>query len=48
MTMMFVGLRPKTIESWLSYEMWNIRSVNRLYVDNLEPPGITETLSKFR
>jgi hypothetical protein len=47
MTMMFVGLRPKMIGSWLRYEMWNIRSVNRLYVDNLGPPGIGETLPKF-
>jgi len=48
MTMMFMGLRPKMIESWLSYEMWDIRSVNRLYVDNLGPPDIGETLLKFR
>jgi hypothetical protein len=34
MMMMFVGLRPMTIGSWLSYEMWDIRSVNILYVDN--------------
>jgi len=32
------------IGSRLSYEMWNIRSVNRLYVDNLGPPGIGETV----
>jgi hypothetical protein len=47
MTMMFVGLRPRMIGSWLSYEMWNIISVNRLNVDNLGPPDVGETLSKF-
>jgi hypothetical protein len=47
MMMMFVGLRPRTIGSWLSYEMWDSRSVNRVYVDNLGLPGISETLSKF-
>jgi hypothetical protein len=47
MMMMFVGLRPKTIGSWLSYEMWDIRSVNKVYVDNLWPPGIGEILPKF-
>jgi hypothetical protein len=31
----------------LSYEMRVIRSVNRLHVDNLGPPGIGETPSKF-
>jgi len=41
--MMFVGLKPKTIGSWLSYEKWDIRSVNMVYVDNLGPPGIRET-----
>jgi hypothetical protein len=41
MTMMF---GPRRIGSWLSYEMWDIRSVNMLYVDNLEPP---DTLLKF-
>jgi hypothetical protein len=48
MTMMFVGLRTKMFGSWLSYEIWNIRSVNRLNVDNLGPSGIEETPSKFR
>jgi hypothetical protein len=48
MMMMFVGLRPRMIGLWLSYEMWDIRSVNRLYVDNLGPLGIEETLQKFR
>jgi hypothetical protein len=48
MIMMFVGLRPRMIRSWLSYKMWDIRSVNKLYVDNLGPPGIGETLPKFR
>jgi hypothetical protein len=49
MTMMFVGWRPRKIRSWLSYEMWNIRSVNRLNVDNLGPPDVGETkiLVKF-
>jgi hypothetical protein len=47
MMMMFVGSRPKMIGSWLSYEMWNIRSVNRLNVDNLGPPDVGETLLKF-
>jgi hypothetical protein len=47
MMMMFVGLRPRMIGSWLSYEKWDIRSVNKLYVDNLRPPSIRKTLSKF-
>jgi len=42
-----VGLRPRMIGSWLSYEIWNIRSVNMLNVDNLGPPDIGETLLKF-
>jgi hypothetical protein len=41
--MMFVRLRPRTIRLWLSYEMWDIRSVNMVYVDNLGPPGIGKT-----
>jgi hypothetical protein len=28
---------------WLSYEMWDLRSVYNLYIDNLGPPGIGET-----
>jgi hypothetical protein len=48
MMMMFVELRLKTIGLWLSYEMWNIRSANRVYVDNVGPPDIGETLPKFR
>jgi hypothetical protein len=43
MMMMFVGLRSMIIESWLNYEIWDIRSVNRLYIDNLRPPDIGET-----
>ena len=31
----------------LSYKMWVIRNVNRVYVDNLEPTGTGETLPKF-
>jgi len=31
----------------LSYKMWDFRSVNRLNVNNLGPPGIGETLLKF-
>ena len=31
----------------LSSKMWVIRSVNRVYVDNLGPTGTGETLSKF-
>jgi len=27
--------------------MWDIRSVNRVYVDNLGPPSIGETLPNF-
>ena len=46
--MMFVGLRPRTIGLWLSYEIWDIRSVNKVYIDNLGPSGIGETLMKFR
>jgi hypothetical protein len=45
--MMFVGLRPGTIKSWLSYKIWDIRSANRVYVDNLGPLGIGETLRNF-
>jgi hypothetical protein len=41
--MMFVRLRPRMIRLWLSYEMWDIRSVNMVYVDNLGPPGIGKT-----
>jgi hypothetical protein len=41
--MMFVRLRPRTIRLWLSYEMWDIRSVNMVYIDNLGPPGIGKT-----
>jgi hypothetical protein len=48
MMMMFVGLRPRMIGLWLSYEMRDIRSVNRFYVDNLGPLGTEETLQKFR
>ena len=47
MIMMFVGLRPRMIGSWLSYEMWDFKSVNKLNIDNLEPPDIGETLPKF-
>jgi len=43
MTMMFMGLRPRMIGLLLSYEMWNITSVNRLNVDNLGPPDVGET-----
>ena len=46
MMMMFVGLKPMMIGSWLSYEIWDTRSVNRVYVDNLGSPGIGETLPK--
>jgi hypothetical protein len=38
-----VRLRPRMIRLWLSYEMWDIRSVNMVYVDNLGPPGIGKT-----
>jgi hypothetical protein len=31
----------------LSYEMWDIRGVNRVYVYNLGPTSIGETLPKF-
>ena len=31
----------------LSYKMWAIRSVNRVYVDNLGLTGTEETLPKF-
>lgn len=48
MMMMVVRLRPRMIESWLSYKIWDIRSVNRLYVDNLRPSGIGKTLPKFQ
>ena len=41
--MMFVGLRPKIIGSWLSYKMWDIRSVNRVYIDNLDPLNIRDS-----
>ena len=40
----------ETQDDWvviLSYEMWAIRSVNRVYVDNLGPTSIEETLPKF-
>jgi hypothetical protein len=39
----------ETQDDWveLSQEMWDFRSVNRSYVDNLGPPDIRETLSKF-
>ena len=47
MMMMFVGLRPKTIGSWLSYEMWDIINVNKAYVDKLKPPSIEKTQPKF-
>ena len=47
MMVMFVGLRSKMIGSWLSYEMWDIRSINMIYVDNLGPPGLGEALPKF-
>ena len=47
MMMIFVGLRPMTIGSWLSYEMWDSRSVNMVYFDNLGLSGIRETLPKF-
>jgi hypothetical protein len=46
MMMIFVGLKPMMIGSWLSYEIWDTRSVNRVYVDNLGSPGIGETLPK--
>jgi len=39
-----------TQDDWvviLSYEMWDIRSVNRVYVDNLGPTSIGETLPIF-
>jgi hypothetical protein len=48
MMIMFVRLRSRMIGLWLSYEMWDIRSIDRLYVDNLKPPDIEETLSKFQ
>ena len=31
----------------LSYKMWVIRSVNRVYINNLGPTGTGETLPKF-
>jgi len=39
----------ETQDDWveLSYEMRDIRSVNRSYVNNLGPPDIGETLPKF-
>jgi len=40
----------ETQDDWvviLSYEIWDIRSVNRVYVDNLGPTSIGETLPKF-
>jgi len=40
-------LKPKMIESGLSYEMRVIRSVNRLHVNNLGPSGIRGTPLKF-
>jgi hypothetical protein len=42
-----VELKPRMIGSRLSDEMRVIRSVNKLYVDNLGPSGIGGTLSKF-
>ena len=47
MMMMFVRLRFKMIVSWLSDEMWDFRSVNKLNVDNLVPLNMGETLPKF-
>ena len=44
---MFVGLRRRTNALWFSYEMWDITSVNMVYVDNLGPPDIRKTLLKF-
>jgi hypothetical protein len=41
-------LKPKMIGSGLSYEMRVIRNVNRLHINNLGPPGIGGTPSKFR
>jgi len=43
MMIMVVRLRSKMIESWLSYEIWDIKNVNKLYVDNLGPSGIGKT-----
>jgi len=40
-------LKPKMIESGLSYEMRVIRSVNRLHVNNLGPSGIRGNPLKF-
>ena len=40
----------KAQDDWVvifSYEMWVIRSVNRVYVDNLGLTGTEETLPKF-
>jgi len=39
----------ETQDDWveLSWEMRYIRGVNRSYVDNLGPPGIGETPSRF-
>jgi hypothetical protein len=40
----------ETRDDWVvifSYEMWDIRSVNRVYVDNLGPTSIGETLPNF-
>ena len=40
----------ETQDDWvviLSYEMWDIRSVNKVYVDNLGPTSIRETLPKI-
>jgi hypothetical protein len=47
MMMMFVGWRLGMIRSWVGYKIWDFWSVNRLYVDNLGPPGIGKTLPKF-
>jgi hypothetical protein len=36
----------ETHDDWVmsGYEIWDFRSVNRLYVDNLGPPDIGETI----
>jgi hypothetical protein len=43
-----VELKPRMIGLGLSYEMRVIRSVNRLYVDNLGSSGIGGTPLKFQ
>jgi hypothetical protein len=43
-----VELKPRMIGLGLSDVMRVIRSVNRLYVNNLGPSGIGGTPSKFR